>query len=180
MKGFRFLFLTGLVLVAVFTVGSLIGLTAGVVPNVTGILWYVMRVVVKFTLASVVFAILAWFVAIQLGMTFSKLLGSMHDRAEYPQENLGPVVILGGLLLAMGQIFSFAHASTFQVYVYEVFTKGSLGLALGIVATALIAWIVGVKSFARFTDLFADPKNNQLVIFLMIAFNTGVLIAMLS
>ncbi len=180
MKSFRFLFLTGLVLVAVFVVGSLIGLTAGVVPDVTSILWYVVRVVVKFTLASVVFAILAWFVAIQLGTKLSKLLTSMHDRADYPQENLSPVMILGGLLIAMGQIFAFAHASTFPVYIYEVFTKGSVGLALGIVATAFIARVVGVRSFSHLTQLFYDAKNNQIVIFVMIAFNTAVLIAMLS
>ncbi len=180
MKGFRFLLITGLALPAAFVIGCVAGLSAGVTPNPAGIISYVLQVLVKFVLVGVASAALMWLAAIQLETTLPKLLSSMHDRAEYPQENLGPVMILGGLLLAMGQIFALAHATTFSVYLYEVLTKGSVGLALGIVATALIAFVVGVRSFNRFTELFNDPKNNQLVMFLMIAFNTAVLVAMLS
>lgn len=180
MKSFRFLMTTGIILLVAFTIGSIVGLSAGVTPNITGIMAYVGQVVVKFTLAVAVFFLAAWIVAIHLGTTLGRLVASMHDRADYVQENLSPVAVLGGLMLAVGQIVALAHASTFPVYMYEALTKGSVGLALGILATAVIGVFVGVRSFNRFTEFFYNAKNNQLVIFMMVALNTAVLIAMLS
>jgi hypothetical protein len=172
---------TIVLLVITFIVGATIGLSAGVVTNMAGVLSLVFQVSVKFVLIAVSATLVLMFVSRSLlGRPMRALFASMHDRVTQLQENLSPALVLGGVLLAVAQIFAFAHASTFALYFYEALTKGSLGLGLGIIATVVISRLVGISSTGYFLDIFDDPANNQLVLFLMVVFNVAVLIAMLS
>jgi hypothetical protein len=180
-RGFSFVLSALVLLTVTFIVGAVIGLTGGVVTSIAGVFSLVWHVLVKFSLVAVCASLVLMFVARNLlGRSMRSLFASMHDRAPIEQENLSPALVLGGVLIAVGQVFAFAHASTFGLYFYEALTKGSLGLGLGIITTMMIARLVGITSTGYFLDMFDNHANNQLVLFLMMVLNVVVFIAMLS
>ena len=182
MKGLRIAGLLVLSLGVMFAIGVIIGILAGVEPNIQAILWYVARVLFKYAAIMVVAILLIWLIAkYLLNTSIAEMIASMHNQVRVQdQENLSPAVVLGGLLFAVTMIFSLAHAITFQIYLYDVLTKGSLGLLVGTAMVAAVARMVGVRSADHFAELFHEPSNNQIVIFVMIALNAAVLVAMMS
>lgn len=176
MKGFAVL--CGTIAIVLFAIGSVVGLYTGVALNVYGILWYAARVLVKFAAVMFVFLLCAWLAANSLGTSLGQMFASMREFKK-GQENLSPVVVFGGILLAVAQIFGFAHATTFPVYVYDVLTKGGLGLLLGLGLTMVFARLARVHELG-FAAFFHDERNNQIVILIMLAFNVALFVAMQS
>jgi hypothetical protein len=166
-------------LIIMFSLGVIVGIIAGVSPNPLTIMWWALRVILKFGCTWVTFIALASVIARGLlGTTLRDLFLQMHDKVAL-QENLSPFALTAGLLIALAQVFS-PHAATLPLYFYEVLTKGALGILLGFVATVFVAWTNNVKSLREFDELFNKKDNNQLVLFLVVSFNVAVHFAMTS
>lgn len=176
----RFMTVSVAVLAAMFVVGTAIGMLGGITPNLAGILWFVCRVVLKFIGAIVLARLLTGIVCSQiLGISYADLVKALHQRID-SQENLSPVFVLGGILLIAVQIFALAHATSTTVYFYDVLTKGSVGLLIGLVFTMIQSRRVGVVSAGHFADFYHDSSNNQIIAYVMLAMNAAVLVAMMS
>ena len=141
-------------------------------------LTFVLIVAIKFVaILAIGWLLQSWFSRSFLGVGRTDLARAMHDHVAN-QENLSPVIVLGGLLLAVAQIIAFPRVTTLALYTYDVLTKGSLGLFIGMMFALFEARRIGVKSVSNFAEFFHDPSNNEVVAYIMLVLNVAVLVAM--
>jgi len=179
-KNFWFPLPAVLWLIATFVCGLPFGIMAGVAPTFAGVLWFLARVAIKFVALLLVGRILTSFVARGLlGTSVGEMFASMHATVAN-QENLSPAFVISGLGLATAQIFAFAHAATWQLYCYEVLTKGAVGLLLGLFFAMYQSRRAGVVSADHFAEFYNNPENNQIVLYVMVMLNVAMLIVMQS
>lgn len=175
-----FTFVSILTLIVMFAIGIPFGFAAGVAPSLSGIAWFLGRVVIKFAAVLLFGRLFTFLVANRLlGTTVSAMYESMKTNIA-DQENLSPVSIIGGLGVATALIFALAHATSFQLYMYEVLTKGSIGMFVGLLFATYRARHAGVLSASQFASFYRDPGNNQIVIYVVTMFNVAIFLAMMS
>ena len=180
MKNLSFPIVSMLALVATFALGLPFGFMAGVAPSTVGIFWFLAHVAIKFVAVLFFGRLITSLVAsLLLNTTVASMFAAMKVKVPN-QENLSPVIVICGLGTAVALIFAFAHASSFPLYLYEVLTKGSIGMLIGLVFAIYQSWRAGVMSSSQFAAFYRDPGNNQIVAYVMTMFNVAVFLAMLS
>jgi hypothetical protein len=170
-----FIFVVPIVLVVLYLL-SLIFHPANIGTQLVYVLWVLFRVVV----GAVLFFILDFaFNTLILNQTPGKIVAGLR-RFEHATgiENLSRAFLTGGMLFMAAQIAGWPLGSTMSQYMYEVMSKGPIALLVAILVTMFGAFFLGIKSIDHFAQYVEDPRNNQIVLVLMILVNAVVFLAM--
>ena len=170
-----------LVFVPVFLVVLyLIGLAINPAANFGFQLAYVGRVLIQFLIFAVLAAALIFmFYALVLHKPLGQVVTDLK-RFEHPDgvENLSSAFLMLGMLMIAAQIVGWPTAVSLKLYLYEMLTKGTIGLLLATAITVLGAFVLGLNSVEHFVQYLEDANNNQVVLVLMGLVNLAIFIAM--
>jgi hypothetical protein len=166
-----FIIVVPVVLVVIYLL-SLIFHPANIGTQLVYVLWVLFRVVV----GAVLFFILDFaFNTLILNQTPGEIVAGLR-RFEHATgiENLSRAFLTGGMLFMAAQIAGWPLGSSISQYMYEVMSKGPIA----ILVTMFGALFLGIKSIDHFAQYVEDPRNNQIVLVLMILVNAVVFLAM--
>ena len=170
-----FIIVVPVVLVVIYLL-SLLFHPANVGTQLMFILWFVFRVVV----GAVLFFILDFaFNTLILHQTPGQIVAGLR-RFEHESglENLSRAFLTGGLLIVAAQLAGWPLGTSMSLYLYEVMSKGPIALLVAILVTIVGALFLGIRSIDHFAQYVEDPRNNQIVLVLMILVNAVIFLGM--
>lgn len=170
-----FIIVVPVTLIVLYVIGLLIH-PANLSNQLTFVLWVLFRLVMFAALA--VLLNLAFYTAVLRQTPRDILMGLRRFEHSTGLENLSRAFVLVGLLMIAAQLVGWPLATSMKGYLYEILTKGSLGLLLATAVTMFGALFLGIKSVDHFAEYFNDPRNNQIVLVVMALVNLAVFIAM--
>lgn len=164
--GIRFLIYCVIGLAALFGTGWAFA-PAGTITSFSGIVKFLLSVTEHVGIAAIIAFVLIVIVFTQVLDVPFLSIGKKFDE----DHNLSYGLIAAGLVGVCAIAVFMASASSFQLYVYELLTKGSVGLFFSIVVTVIAAVFFGIDSMDSFRDYVEAPANNQKVLLLMVILN---------
>ncbi|MBI2465196.1 hypothetical protein HYV64_03575 [Candidatus Shapirobacteria bacterium] len=75
--------------------------------------------------------------------------------------NNSHVIILAGILLSGWQVATVLDASTPDMFIFAVLTRGAVGEMIGDIITFIIAYLSGIRSLDKFNEWMVEKDNDS-------------------
>ena len=166
-----FVVVVPVLLVALYVISLLIH-PANVGTQLLFVFWVLFRIFV----GAVLFFILDFaFSTLILHQTPGQVVAGLR-RFEHKNglENLSRAFLSGGIIFMAAQLAGWPLGSSMSQYLFEVMSKGSIALLIAIGVTMFGALVLGIKSVDHFAQYVDDPRNNQIVLIVIVLVNAVI------